>query len=259
MTTQPYPLDHPEPIPCRSLTLTGAGDAFCGGFLAGYRSSYDPLQAALTGNISAPWLSKALILFMRWMPCQGWQKPAWRHYATGCAKHEIMGPHSSANLLTLISSIMSSIWPAPYSRSRARPFRRGQPSCLSVRAVHSPWSAGCHTTIPSAMYWAACRGAQPDRASTRPLVVSAHLDTVHPLGTPLSSSATPTASSAPVLAITRLGLAGLFWPCRAVGQQQVTLPGDLWLAANMAEEGLGNLKGCRRSSTGLAAARWPTW
>lgn len=32
---------------------TGAGDAFCGGFLAGYRSSYDPLQAALAGNISA--------------------------------------------------------------------------------------------------------------------------------------------------------------------------------------------------------------
>lgn len=32
---------------------TGAGDAFCGGFLAGYRSTYDPLQAVMTGNISA--------------------------------------------------------------------------------------------------------------------------------------------------------------------------------------------------------------
>ncbi len=32
---------------------TGAGDAFCGGFLAGYRATYDGLQAALTGNISA--------------------------------------------------------------------------------------------------------------------------------------------------------------------------------------------------------------
>lgn len=35
------------------LDPTGSGDAFCGGFLAGYRSTYDPLQAALMGNISA--------------------------------------------------------------------------------------------------------------------------------------------------------------------------------------------------------------
>jgi sugar/nucleoside kinase (ribokinase family) len=40
-----YPIEVVDP--------TGAGDAFCGGFLAGYRSTYDPLQAALTGNISA--------------------------------------------------------------------------------------------------------------------------------------------------------------------------------------------------------------
>jgi sugar/nucleoside kinase (ribokinase family) len=39
--------------PARLRCLTGAGDAFCGGFLAGFRSSYDPLQAALQGNISA--------------------------------------------------------------------------------------------------------------------------------------------------------------------------------------------------------------
>lgn len=32
---------------------TGAGDAYCGGFLAGYRMNYDPLQAALAGSISA--------------------------------------------------------------------------------------------------------------------------------------------------------------------------------------------------------------
>lgn len=32
---------------------TGAGDAFCGGFLTGYRNSYDPIQAAMQGNISA--------------------------------------------------------------------------------------------------------------------------------------------------------------------------------------------------------------
>ncbi|HPH97952.1 MAG TPA: carbohydrate kinase family protein [Anaerolineaceae bacterium] len=39
--------------PVRLVNPTGAGDAFCGGFLAGYRATYDPLQATLHGNISA--------------------------------------------------------------------------------------------------------------------------------------------------------------------------------------------------------------
>ena len=39
--------------PARVTDPTGAGDAFCGGFLAGYRATYDPLEAALQGNISA--------------------------------------------------------------------------------------------------------------------------------------------------------------------------------------------------------------
>ena len=33
--------------------LTGAGDSFCGGFLAGYQKTLDPLRAVLYGNISA--------------------------------------------------------------------------------------------------------------------------------------------------------------------------------------------------------------
>lgn len=39
--------------PARVTDITGAGDAFCGGFLAGYRRAYDPLEAALYGNVSA--------------------------------------------------------------------------------------------------------------------------------------------------------------------------------------------------------------
>ena len=39
--------------PAHATNPTGAGDAFCGGFLANYRTSYDPLQATLHGNISA--------------------------------------------------------------------------------------------------------------------------------------------------------------------------------------------------------------
>jgi hypothetical protein len=43
-------------IPAYPATLvdpTGVGDAFCGGFLAGYRKNYDPVEAVLYGNISA--------------------------------------------------------------------------------------------------------------------------------------------------------------------------------------------------------------
>jgi hypothetical protein len=39
--------------PVQVAAPTGAGDAFCGGFMANYRSSYDPLQAAMAGCISA--------------------------------------------------------------------------------------------------------------------------------------------------------------------------------------------------------------
>lgn len=39
--------------PSHVVDPSGAGDAFCGGFLAGYRRTYNPLQAGLYGNISA--------------------------------------------------------------------------------------------------------------------------------------------------------------------------------------------------------------
>lgn len=39
--------------PSRIVDPTGAGNAFGGGFLAGFRKSYDPVEAALYGNISA--------------------------------------------------------------------------------------------------------------------------------------------------------------------------------------------------------------
>jgi sugar/nucleoside kinase (ribokinase family) len=39
--------------PARFANPLGAGDAFCGGFLAGYHRTYNPLEAVLYGNISA--------------------------------------------------------------------------------------------------------------------------------------------------------------------------------------------------------------
>lgn len=37
----------------REVDTTGAGDAFCGGFLAGLRKTFDPVEAVLYGNVSA--------------------------------------------------------------------------------------------------------------------------------------------------------------------------------------------------------------
>lgn len=39
--------------PSRVIDPSGAGDAFCGGFLTGYRKTYDPLLAVLHGNIAS--------------------------------------------------------------------------------------------------------------------------------------------------------------------------------------------------------------
>jgi hypothetical protein len=41
------------PYPTRMVNPVGAGDGFCGGFLTAFKRTYDPLEAALHGNISA--------------------------------------------------------------------------------------------------------------------------------------------------------------------------------------------------------------
>lgn len=44
---------HVPAYPSRVVDVTGAGDAYCGGFLVGLTETGDPLQAALRGGISA--------------------------------------------------------------------------------------------------------------------------------------------------------------------------------------------------------------
>jgi ribokinase len=39
--------------PARLINITGAGDSFCGGFLAGYQKTFDPLRGVLYGSVSA--------------------------------------------------------------------------------------------------------------------------------------------------------------------------------------------------------------
>jgi sugar/nucleoside kinase (ribokinase family) len=42
-----------NPYPARVKNLSGAGSSFCGGFLAGFRQTFDPLQAVLYGSVAA--------------------------------------------------------------------------------------------------------------------------------------------------------------------------------------------------------------
>ncbi len=83
-----------------------------------------------------------------------------------------------------------------------------------------------------------------------PLVVSAHTDTVFPHGINLEVHHEKDRITGPGIGDNSLGVASLFgllWMLRQGihSGQMSPLPGDLWLVANVGEEGLGDLKGMR--------------
>jgi tripeptide aminopeptidase len=78
----------------------------------------------------------------------------------------------------------------------------------------------------------------------RPVLVTAHTDTVFPADTPLTLVRTPDRISGPGIGDNSLGVAGLFGLLWRLGDEP--LPGDLLLVANVGEEGLGDLRGMRR-------------
>jgi len=85
----------------------------------------------------------------------------------------------------------------------------------------------------------------PSEGHAKPVIVSAHSDTVFPKHIDLSVKRTADEIRGPGIGDNSLGVAGLFsvlWMLKAHG---IILPGDLWLVANMGEEGLGDLKGMR--------------
>jgi tripeptide aminopeptidase len=91
----------------------------------------------------------------------------------------------------------------------------------------------------------ACLAAnrQPKTANRRPLILSAHLDTVFPPNVDLSVSRDHENIRAPGIGDNSLGVAGLFGLIWVMRESGLTLPDDLWLVADVCEEGLGNLRG----------------
>ncbi len=78
-----------------------------------------------------------------------------------------------------------------------------------------------------------------------PLVVSAHLDTVFPAETNLAVRRLDGRVFGPGVGDNSLGVAGLFGLLWMLHKNNTKLPCDLWLIANVGEEGLGDLKGMR--------------
>lgn len=85
----------------------------------------------------------------------------------------------------------------------------------------------------------------PGEGLAPPLVISAHLDTVFPFGTDLSVRRSEDRIHGPGIGDNSLGVAALFGLLWHWQQQMVRLPGDVWLVANVGEEGLGDLLGMR--------------
>jgi acetylornithine deacetylase/succinyl-diaminopimelate desuccinylase-like protein len=85
----------------------------------------------------------------------------------------------------------------------------------------------------------------PGEGQGRPLVISAHLDTVFPSGTDLGVRREAERISGPGIGDNSLGVAGLCGVVWALKERNLRLPGDVWLVANVGEEGLGNLRGMK--------------
>jgi tripeptide aminopeptidase len=89
------------------------------------------------------------------------------------------------------------------------------------------------------------------QGSKSAIVVSAHLDTVFHRSTNLTIDRTAEKISGPGIGDNSLGLAGLFGLYWAFSERQAGVrvaPGlerDVWLVANVGEEGLGNLRGMK--------------
>ncbi|MDP2975265.1 MAG: M20/M25/M40 family metallo-hydrolase [Anaerolineales bacterium] len=135
--------------------------------------------------------------------------------ATGNVYARLPGPSTSLPGLAASPS-----WPTGQGAGRAAPFGA------------APWP-----------------GRQPvlaDRPGGRqgnPLVVSAHLDTVFPENTELRVFREEGRISGPGIGDNAIGVAGLLGLVWALRERGLPLAGDLWLVADVCEEGLGDLRG----------------
>lgn len=83
----------------------------------------------------------------------------------------------------------------------------------------------------------------PGKGKDKPLVISAHMDTVFPAETDLSVKRGSELIHGPGLGDNSMGVAALFGLLWSLRESAISLRGDIWFVANIGEEGLGNLRG----------------
>jgi tripeptide aminopeptidase len=87
--------------------------------------------------------------------------------------------------------------------------------------------------------------AQGQRSDAKPLIVSAHIDTVFPADTDLRVTRQSERVYGPGLGDNSLGVAALFGLIWMLRERNIELDGDVWFVANVCEEGLGDLRGMK--------------
>ncbi len=90
-----------------------------------------------------------------------------------------------------------------------------------------------------------CYPGNPSRAGQRCVMLSAHIDTVFPLHTPIAPLLEHNRLEAPGACDNGAGVAGLLAMAAALESCGIELPGDLLFAGNVGEEGEGDLRGMR--------------
>ena len=85
----------------------------------------------------------------------------------------------------------------------------------------------------------------PGEGQAKPLIVSAHMDTVFPFETDLRVTREQAVIRGPGLGDNSTGVAALFGLVWSLRERTISLPGDVWFVANIGEEGLGNLRGMK--------------
>jgi acetylornithine deacetylase/succinyl-diaminopimelate desuccinylase-like protein len=83
------------------------------------------------------------------------------------------------------------------------------------------------------------------KKNSKPLIVSAHLDTVFPSDTSLHMTREEDRIYGPGIGDNSVGVAALFGLAWMLRERKIQLQNDIWFVANVCEEGLGDLRGMK--------------
>jgi len=148
-------------------------------------------------------------------------------------------PNFTQAVLDLTCEIQSI--PAPtFHETRRAVFFLEKLNSLGLADVHQDAAGNVLARLPGK-----APASQQSSGGTRPLVVSAHMDTVHPFDIPLDIKRLPDRIIGPGIGDNALGAASVIGIVQKLKEDAVGLPGDLWVVLNVAEEGLGDLRGIK--------------